>query len=65
MASIRKRGKSQYQVRITRNHTEQSRTFDTRGEAEAWAAVVEPEAVRSVGYGSTPAKLSPPPCERP
>ena len=48
MASIRKRGKSQYQVRITRNHTEQSRTFDTRGEAEAWAAVVESEAVRGV-----------------
>jgi integrase len=48
MASIRKRGKSQYQVRITRNHTEQSRTFDTGGEAEAWAAVVESEAARGV-----------------
>lgn len=64
MASIRKRGKSQYQVRITRNHTEQSRTFDTGGEAEAWAAVVESEAARGVWVNTREAEFTPP-CERP
>ena len=44
MASIRKRGDYQWEVRIRRRgHPTQSRTFNTKNEADAWARQVESE----------------------
>ena len=49
MADIRKRGDSQWQVRVRRRgHGSQTKTFVTKAEAEAWAAVVESEMARGV-----------------
>lgn len=48
MASIRKRGPYQWQCRVTKNGVSESKTFNTKAEAEAWAAVIESEIVRGV-----------------
>lgn len=47
MASILERGPKQYQVVIRRkNHPTQTKTFETRREAKAWANVIESEMAR-------------------
>ncbi|MFZ2301873.1 MAG: site-specific integrase [Gallionella sp.] len=49
MASIRKRGEYQWEVQIRKKgFPEQRKTFNTKPEAEAWAAVIESEMVRGV-----------------
>lgn len=49
MASIRKRGDLQWEVRVRKKgHPVQSKTFSTKAEAEAWAAVIESEMARGV-----------------
>ena len=49
MADIRKRGPYQWQVRIRRKgYSTQEKTFNTKAEAEAWAATTESEIVRGV-----------------
>ncbi|MHB8543612.1 MAG: hypothetical protein ACYC9S_06375 [Leptospirales bacterium] len=48
-ADIHKRGPYQWQVRIRRKgHPSQTKTFNTKAEAEAWAQVTEPEMTRGV-----------------
>ena len=54
MASIKKRGPYQYQALIRRKgYPHQNRTFETKREAQAWAAVVESEMVRGVFISRT------------
>lgn len=49
MASILKRGPRQWQAIIRKKgHKSQTRTFETKGKAEAWASVIESEMVRNV-----------------
>ena len=49
MASILKRGPYQYQATIRlKGFQSQSRTFETKREAEAWATIVESEMIRGV-----------------
>ena len=49
MATIRQRGPYQWQAKVRRaGYPQQSKTFETKREAEAWAAVIESEMVRSV-----------------
>lgn len=49
MATISKRGAYQWQAKIRRRgYPVQSKTFDTKREAEAWASVIESEMARSV-----------------
>ncbi len=49
MASIRKRGPYQWEVRIRKKgYPVQSNTFETKVDAEAWAATIESEMVRGV-----------------
>jgi hypothetical protein len=49
MADIRKRGPCQWQVRIRRKgYPSQTKTFNIKSEAEAWAATTESEMVRGV-----------------
>jgi hypothetical protein len=49
VASISKRGQYQFQVQIRRKgYPTQQSTFETRKEAEAWAAVIESEMTRGV-----------------
>lgn len=49
MASFQKRGPYQWQATIRRKgHPVQSKTFETKAQAEAWAAVIESEMVRNV-----------------
>ena len=49
MASIRKRGHGQWQVRVTRKgYPPQVNTCLTRAAAEAWAAITEGEMARGV-----------------
>lgn len=49
MATIRKRGEYQWEVQIRkRGFPNQTKTFNTKVEAEAWAAVLESEMVRGV-----------------
>lgn len=49
MASIRKRGEYQWEVQIRKKgFPEQRKTFNTKPEAEAWAAVIESKMVRGV-----------------
>ncbi|MHB8256203.1 MAG: hypothetical protein ACYDHY_04315 [Acidiferrobacterales bacterium] len=43
MATISRRGKNQWRARVRRGATTTSRTFSTRGRAEAWASQVEGE----------------------
>lgn len=49
MASITKRGDYQYQAEVRRKgHPVQRKTFETKKEAQAWAAVIESEMTRGV-----------------
>lgn len=49
MATINKRGPFQFQAQIRRKGFPiQTRTFDTRREAEAWASVIESEMIRGI-----------------
>lgn len=49
MATIRKRGDYQWQAEIRRKgYPSQRRTFETKADAEKWAAVVESEIARNV-----------------
>lgn len=53
MASFRKRGELQWQARVSRKgFPPQVKTFNTKAEAEAWAAVVESNMVRGVFVSS-------------
>lgn len=57
MASITKRGPYQFQAIIRRKgHPSQTKTFDSKKEAEAWAAVIESEMVRGVFIPRTEAE---------
>ncbi|MDE2465878.1 MAG: site-specific integrase [Alphaproteobacteria bacterium] len=49
MATIQRRGAHQWRAQVRRlGWPKQSKTFDTKGEAEAWAALVESEMNRGV-----------------
>lgn len=49
MATIRRRGPHQWHAQVRRlGWPAQTKTFDTRGEAEAWAALIESEMNRGV-----------------
>ncbi len=49
MATIRKRGEYQWEAQIRkRGFPPQSKTFNTKAQAEAWASVIESEMVRGV-----------------
>jgi integrase len=49
MASIRKRGPYQWEVRIRKKgYPVQSNTFETKMDAEAWASTIESEMVRGI-----------------
>ena len=49
MATYSKRGPYQWQTKIRRKgHPVQTKTFNTRAEAEAWASTVESEMARGV-----------------
>lgn len=49
MADIRKRGPYQWQARIRKKgYPTQTKTFNTKSEADAWAATTESEMVRGV-----------------
>lgn len=54
MASFRKRGELQWQARVARKgFSAQVKTFNTKSEAEAWAATVESAMVRGVFVSSS------------
>lgn len=54
MATIRKRGASQWEAQVRKKgFLSQSKTFETRKEAAAWASVVESEMVRGVFVSRT------------
>ena len=49
MASISRRGNLQWRVRVRiKGYPVQTRTFETRTDAEAWAKITESEMVRGV-----------------
>ena len=49
MASISKRGNQQWQAKIRKKgYPALSKTFDTKREAEAWAAITESEMTRGI-----------------
>lgn len=49
MATFRKRGPGQWEVQIRRRgYPAQSKTFDSKTEAEAWAQMIESEMARGV-----------------
>ncbi|MGV8990746.1 MAG: site-specific integrase [Thiobacillus sp.] len=57
MASILERGPNQYQVVIRRKyHRTQTKTFETKREAKAWANVIESEMARGVFTDRTEAE---------
>ena len=57
MASVRKRGDQQWEVRVRkRRHPVQCKTFTTKARAEAWATVVESEMERGVFVSRTEAE---------
>ncbi len=57
MATISKRGPYQFQVQIRRKgHPIQTKTFDTKREAEAWVSVIESEMTRGVFYDRSEAE---------
>jgi integrase len=57
MATIRKRGDYQWEAQIRKKgFPAQSKTFNTKAEAEAWASVIESEMVRGVFVSRTEAE---------
>lgn len=59
MASIRKRGQYQWEAQIRRRgYPAQSKTFNTRTEAEAWAKMIESEMLRGVWISRSEAEAT-------
>lgn len=59
MASIRKRGPHQWEAQIRRRgFSAQSKTFDTKAEAEAWAKMIESEMARGVWISRSEAEAT-------
>ncbi|MDR3412296.1 MAG: hypothetical protein P4L87_15360 [Formivibrio sp.] len=57
MATIRKRGEYQWEAQIRkRGFPAESKTFNTKTEAEAWVTVIESEMVRGVFVSRTEAE---------
>lgn len=57
MATFEKRGALQWRAKVRRRgHPTQSKTFNTKAEAEAWATVVESEMARGVFISRTEAE---------
>lgn len=57
MASIERRGNRQWRAKVRRKgYPEQTRTFDTKAQAEAWARVVESEMDRGIFVDRTEAE---------
>lgn len=57
MATLRRRGDLQWQALIRkRGYPQQSKTFDTKAEAEAWVAVIDSEMVRGIFIGRAEAE---------
>lgn len=57
MATIQKRGAYQWRALVRRKgYPSQSKSFDTKREAEAWAAIVESEMTRAVFVDRSPAE---------
>lgn len=57
MATIKKRAPYRWQAKIRKKgYPHQSRTFETKREAEAWVAIIESEMARSVFVDRTPAE---------
>ena len=57
MSTIRRRGDLQWQVLIRkRGYPQQSKTFNSKSEAEAWAVIIESEMVRGVFVSRTEAE---------
>lgn len=48
MATIRKKGEGQWHVQIRRKHINETRTFTTKADAEAWAREIETQIDRGV-----------------
>lgn len=48
MATIQKRGPWQWQAKVRKKGVRTTRTFETKAEAEDWAAIIESEIVRNV-----------------
>lgn len=59
MASIRKRGQHQWEAQIRRRgYPPQSKTFNTKAEAEAWAKTIESEMSRGVWLSRSEAEAT-------
>ena len=57
MATIRKRGAYQWETQIRkRGFPSQTKTFNTKAEADAWAKMVESEMARGVSLSHTLSK---------
>ena len=60
MASIRKRGQYQWEAQVRRRgYPAQSRTFNSKVEAEAWAKMIESEMSRGVWLSRSEAEATP------
>lgn len=59
MATITKRGPYQWRAQVRRHgYPPQSKTFDTKNEAEAWAKIIESEMARGVWVSRTEAEAT-------
>ncbi|WP_374341526.1 tyrosine-type recombinase/integrase [Azonexus sp.] len=59
MASIRKRGQYQWEAQVRRRgYPAQSKTFNTKAEAEAWATMIESEMSRGVWVSRSEAEAT-------
>ncbi|AMV41203.1 site-specific integrase [Paraburkholderia caribensis] len=59
MASIRKRGPYQWEAQVRRRgYPAQSKTFDTKAEAEAWASMIESEMSRGIWVSRSEAEAT-------
>lgn len=59
MATITKRGPYQWRAQVRRHgYPPQSKTFDTKAEAEAWAKIIESEMARGVWVSRTEAEAT-------
>jgi len=56
MATIQKRGAWQWQAKVRKKGVNVTKTFETKGEAEDWTAVIESEIVRGVYVDRTMAE---------
>jgi hypothetical protein len=59
VASIRKRGQHQWEAQVRRQgYPAQSKTFNTKAEAEAWAKMIESEMSRGVWLSRSEAEAT-------